>query len=210
MTSARRAGLRAVLQRSRRLGFLGPGSLRVQEDHALGFAVGLTVLPERFLDLGSGGGVPGLVLAMHWPASEGVLLDASERRCAFLTEVIDELGLADRMTVVRARAEAAGRRRDLRAAADIVVARGFGPPAATAECGAPFLAVGGRLLVSEPPEGAAVEGTARWSAEGLARLGLAVDREWAEPYHYRSFRLERSCPETYPRRDGVPAKRPLF
>jgi 16S rRNA (guanine527-N7)-methyltransferase len=210
------AAVEAVLERSRRLGFLGPGSLRVQVEHALGFAVGLPAPPGRFVDLGSGGGVPGLVLAGHWPEAEGVLVDASERRCAFLADAIEELGVGARVWVARARAELAGRRTDLRGRADAVVARGFGPPAVTAECGAPFLAAGGRLVVSEPPDagsGAAdvAPGRAdRWPPSGLELLGLVADREWSEPYHYRSFRLDRPCPDTYPRRDGVPAKRPLF
>jgi 16S rRNA (guanine527-N7)-methyltransferase len=212
----RSAAVDRVLERSRRLGFLGPGSLRVQAEHALGFASGVPAPPGRFVDLGSGGGVPGLVLAGHWQDAEGVLVDASERRCAWLERAIDELGLSDRVWVVRARAEVAGRRTDLRGRADAVVARGFGPPAVTAECGAPFLAVGGRLVVSEPPDArdaAAAGGAApvdRWSPVGLELLGLVADAEWNVPYHYRSFRLDRPCPDTYPRRDGVPAKRPLF
>lgn len=204
--------LTSVLERSRSLGYLGPGSLRVHIEHAEGFAAGLDAAPDRFLDLGSGGGVPGLVLAALWPDSSAVLLDSSERRCAFLVEVVDDLGWAGRVEVVRARAEEAGRREALRAACALVVSRGFGPPPVTAECAAPFLRVGGRLVVSEPPADA--DGgpgpTDRWPPEGLRVLGLVPDREWTEPFHYRSFRLESPCPDVYPRRVGVPAKRPLF
>ena len=88
-------------------------------------------------------------------------------------------------------------------------------PAVTAECAAPFLVVGGHLVVSEPPgdDDEAPGGSPpspRWPAEGLARVGLAPATAWTEPFHYRSFVLERPCPEEFPRRDGVPAKRPLF
>jgi len=202
-----------ILERSRRLGFLGPGSVRVHRRHAAGFARGVPA-PGRFLDLGSGGGVPGLVLALLWPQSTGVLLDAGERRCAFLQEAVRTLEIHERVRVVRGRAEEVGRHAELRAAFDLVVARSFGPPAVTAECGAPFLRVGGHLVVSEPPGetagGDGGERTTRWPAEGLAVLGLAPDRTWHEPYHYRSLVQERLCPDRYPRRVGVPAKRPLF
>lgn len=216
MTSASESALHTVLERSRSLRFIGPGSVRVHAGHARGFAAGIDRAPERFLDLGSGGGVPGLVLAGLWGDSEAVLLDASARRCAYLVEAIDELGYTDRVTVVRARAEDGARREDLRATFDLVVSRGFGPPPVTAECGAPFLTVGGRLVVSEPPASPDADadaddaGATRWPAAGLARLGLAMERAWSEPFHYRSFVLERPCPDEYPRRDGVPAKHPLF
>lgn len=214
MTPSQDATLLTILERSRSRGFLGPGSLRVQRDHALGFAAGSERPPGRFLDLGSGGGVPGLVLVAHWPAAHAVLLDASARRCAFLTEAAGALGCAGRVTVLRARAEEAGRRDDLRGQFDTVVARGFGSPSVTAECAAPFLVLNGTLIVSEPPGGDDDQGgrggPGRWSTAGLAMLGLAADRTWTTPYHYRSFVLERPCPENYPRRDGVPAKRPLF
>jgi 16S rRNA (guanine527-N7)-methyltransferase len=200
----------AILERSRRLGFLGPGSVRVHVEHALGFTRGVDAPPARLLDLGSGGGVPGLVLAVQWTETVTVLLDASERRCAFLTEAVVSLGCGDRVTVVRSRAEQAGRRDDLRGHFDAVVARGFGPPAVTAECGAPFLAVGGRLVVSEPPGSGHTIEAGRWPPAGLALVGLRADRVWDRPYHYRSFVLVRACPPAYPRRDGVPAKRPLF
>lgn len=200
----------AILERSRRLGFLGPGSVRVHVEHALGFARGIDGPPARLLDLGSGGGVPGLVLALQWTETVTVLLDASERRCAFLTEAVASLGCGDRVTVVRSRAERAGRRDDLRGQFEAVVARGFGPPAVTAECGAPFLAVDGRLVVSEPPGSGLTVDHDRWPSAGLSLVGLRADRAWDRPYHYRSFVQERPCPPVYPRRDGVPGKRPLF
>jgi 16S rRNA (guanine527-N7)-methyltransferase len=197
-----------VLERSRRLGFLGPGSLAMQVEHAEGFAAGVDDVPDRWLDLGSGGGVPGLVLAGIWTGSSAVLLDASEKRCAFLDEAVRALGWGDRVSVVRGRAEEVGRLGGMRATFDVVVARGFGPPAVTAECGAPFLALGGCLVVSEPPP--AGSGEERWPEDGLARLGLTPHRSWRLAFGYRSFLLASPCPDGFPRRVGVPAKRPLF
>ena len=203
-----------VLERSRSLGFLGPGSVRVHLDHADGFAAGFERTPRRFLDLGSGGGVPGLVLARRWPESEAVLLDARQRRCVFLRDAAQDLGLHDRVAVVWARAEDAGHRDDLRGRFDLVVARGFGAPAVTAECGAPFLRVGGTLAVSEPPPDDDADPTAetptRWARTGLARLGLVVGRSWAHGYRYQALDQVEPCPEQYARRAGIPAKRPLF
>jgi 16S rRNA (guanine527-N7)-methyltransferase len=202
-----------VLERSRSLGFLGPGSVRVHLDHAAGFAAGIERAPLRFLDLGSGGGVPGLVLARRWPESRVVLLDARERRCAFLREAAQDLRLGERVAVLWARAEEAGHRDDLRRRFDLVVARGFGPPAVTAECGAPFLEVGGTLAVSEPPlddDAVAVTDRARWAPAGLARLGLAEGRSWTDGYRYQALDQIEPCPQQYARRAGIPAKRPLF
>jgi 16S rRNA (guanine527-N7)-methyltransferase len=206
------ARLIEVLERSRGLGFLGPGSVEVHADHAAGFAAGIEP-PVHFLDLGSGGGVPGLVLARRWPESRAVLLDARERRCGFLREAVRELDLAERVVVVWGRAEDAGHRDYLRGAFDLVVARGFGPPAVTAECGAPFLRVGGTLAVSEPPEDGdtgASRASDRWGAAGLARLGLVLGRSWADGYRYQALDQVEPCPPRYARNPGVPAKRPLF
>jgi 16S rRNA (guanine527-N7)-methyltransferase len=203
-----------VLERSRSLGFLGPGSVRVHVDHADGFAAGIEPAPTWFLDLGSGGGVPGLVLAQRWPESRAVLLDARERRCAFLRHAAQELHLGERVAVVCARAEEAGHRDDLRGGFDLVVARGFGPPAVTAECAAPFLRVGGILAVSEPPEDADAfvpsDVSVRWSTTGLARLGLAPGQSWTEGYRYQALDQVEPCPSRYSRKPGIPAKRPLF
>lgn len=197
--------LAEVVARAREHGFVGRGSVAQAIEHARGFALGLPRPPQRLLDLGSGGGLPGLVLALHWTEAEMTLLDAGKRRCGFLREAVAHVGCADRVTVVEARAEEAGRLPELRGHYDAVTARGFGRPAVTAECAAPFLEVGGRLVVSEPPEA-----EDRWPADGLALVGLEPSGAWTAPYHYRSFVQASPCPARYPRRTGIPAKRPLF
>lgn len=156
------------------------------------------------LDLGSGAGVPGLVLAYERSDSAWVLLDASATKTAFLTEAVATLGLADRVVVVTGRAEDIGRRTEHRGAYAVVVARSFARPAVLAECAAPLLEVGGILLVSEPPE----QGQ-RWPSE-VSGLGLSVlDGDGASP-QLAILRQEQLCPERFPRRVGIPAKRPLW
>lgn len=204
-----RAQVIAELERGRELGFLGPGPVDSHIDHAFGFADGNHPAPGSALDLGSGGGVPGLVLAtLVWPTSSWVLLDSAERRCAYLVEAADRLGLSDRVSVVRERAEIAGRDDELRAAFDLVVARSFGPPAVSAECAAPFLRVGGRFVMSEPPVDDPPD---RWPATGVAQLGLRRTESPPETrFHFAAFTQHELCPDRYPRRTGLPAKRPLF
>jgi 16S rRNA (guanine527-N7)-methyltransferase len=176
-------------------------------EHAEALVAVLGFPKRSFLDLGSGGGLPGLVLALRWPESRGVLLDAGRRRGEHLETACAELGLADRVTVVRARAEEAGRDRRWRGSVDLVVARGFGSPAVTAECAVGFLRAGGRLVVSEPPGG----DPTRWDPSGLARLGF----EGPEILHghgatVAAFVLPAPADERWPRRTGVPAHRPLW
>lgn len=202
------ASLEAVLEEAKELGFLGPGPVEGHIEHAKGFlqVVG-EVPPTRAVDLGSGGGVPGLVLALAWPQTRMALLDSSERRTLFLARAAIELDVADRVVVARARAEDAGRDPDWRGRADLVVARSFGAPAVTAECAAPLLCLGGRLIVSEPPE----EGASRWPPEAVAQLGLRPAARFEQAFcRFQVLRQDELCPQDFPRRAGVPEKRPLF
>lgn len=201
-------GLEKVLEEARALGFLGPGPVAGHIEHAAGFlrAVGEPP-PTHVIDLGSGGGLPGLVVARAWPDSRVALLDSNERRSAFLTRAVLALGLDGRVSVAHSRAEDAGRDPAWRGRADLVVARSFGPPAVTAECAAPLLAVGGRLVVSEPPDGT----PERWPEGPLSELGLRPIGRLEQAFsRFQILRQESACPEPFPRRVGVPTKRPLF
>jgi 16S rRNA (guanine527-N7)-methyltransferase len=205
--------VRGVLARAFELGFLGSMPIDDQIDHALGFVAvveaGLGRAPANVIDLGTGGGVPGIVLVACWPDARVVLMDASQRRTDFLKETTDGWPIARHAEVVRGRAEELGRRDDLREQFEVVTARSFGAPALTAECGSAFLSPGGLMVVSEPPEEMTQD---RWPATGLASVGLAplqrvrvVDR-----FGYQVIRKVEGVGDRYPRRVGIPAKRPLF
>ncbi len=212
--AADRSRLVAVLERSQELGFLGPGPVTDHIERALhAVDVILPLAPDEpgravhIMDLGSGGGLPGLPLCLALPASwHWILLDGSVTRTRFLAEAVEELDLAGRVTVVTARAEEAGRRADLRGSLDLVVARSFGAPAVTAECSAGFLRPAGHLVVAEPPGG----DPTRWPVEGLAPLGLEPVVLHQGPTTFQVIAARTPCPDRYPRRVGVPAKRPLF
>jgi 16S rRNA (guanine527-N7)-methyltransferase len=168
--------------------------------------IDLPAPPAHALDLGAGAGVPGMILVLEWPETEFVWLDAAERSVEFLESAVMRLGVADRVRVIRGRAEDLGRSSAFRGSQDVVVSRSFGRPATTAECAAPFLVPGGFLVVSEPPS----ESGDRWDPDGLAMLGLELLGRFSEAANYQVLRQAQFCPEAFPRRSGRPGKRPLF
>lgn len=161
------------------------------------------------LDLGTGGGLPGLVLATYRPEFDLTMLEARQRACRFLREAVATLELT-RVTVVEARAEDAARRPDLRESFDAVVARSFGPPAVTAECAVGFLRPGGRLVVSEPPGDEERDTADRWPDPGLTELGLSTPAAGGGPGASFVLMEKTRADDRWPRRVGVPAKRPLW
>lgn len=203
MDPVRQRTLLEQLERGRSLGFLGPGDVVAHVAHAQGFLDAIAGVRGRVIDLGSGGGVPGLVIAVSRADLEVVLIDASAKRCRFLESAVAALGLAS-TRVVEGRAEVVGRG-PLRGSAAAVVARSFGAPPVTAECAAPLLQVGGLLVVSEPPDDAG-----RWPAAALRGLGLSVGRRTETTPVMQVLEQTEPCPDRFPRRNGMPAKRPLF
>jgi 16S rRNA (guanine527-N7)-methyltransferase len=155
-------------------------------------------------DLGSGAGIPGLAIAINDADARVALVDSMAKRCAFLEEAVGALDLSDRVSVRCTRAEDLARVQ--REHFDGVVARSFGPPPVTAEIAAGLIRIGGALIASSAPAG-----ESRWNPEVLERLGFGppeiVVREG------RSFIVvgkTAACPERFPRRAGMPAKRPLW
>jgi len=200
-----------VLERARTVGSLGPGPVGTHLRHADGFGAAaeaaLGRVPATFADLGTGGGVPGLVLGLRWTGARGSLIDANQRRGAALREAVLVLDIGDRVEVVEERAEVLGRPGPLREHFEVVTARSFAEPAVTAEIAAGLVAVGGVLVVSEPPDPA----VDRWSVPGLADLGFGpaapVERSEA---HFVVVRKTSEAPERFPRGVGRAAKRPLW
>lgn len=191
-----------ALERARRLGVLGPGPVAEHLRHARRFVDALVEVQGSVLDLGSGGGLPGLVVAWDRPDLAVTLLDAQEKRVDLLQAAVDGLELGTRVSVVQGRAEVLAHQTSLRHRFAAVTARSFGPPAVVAECAVGFLATDADLLVSEPPDR-----PDRWDAAGLDLLGLE-QRPTVEGL--ARFHAVRVCADQYPRRVGIPAKRPLF
>jgi 16S rRNA (guanine527-N7)-methyltransferase len=194
------ATLVVVLAEATRLGHLGGDSVEAHLEHGRRFLAALPDDTGRVLDLGSGGGIPGLVLAVERPDWQIVLLDRREQRTDFLRRAVGRLGISN-VEVVTGEASTLARAGEHRGSYDAVVARSFGPPAATAEAAAGFLRLGGVLVVSEPPDA----GVGRWPAEAMAKLGLATDRLGIDGLV--RFRAVAVCPGEFPRRRLRP---PLF
>jgi 16S rRNA (guanine527-N7)-methyltransferase len=135
-------------------------------------------------------------------------LEAAARRCEFLREAIRSLGLEARLEVAEGRAEILAREPALTGTFDLVTARSFGRPGVTAECAARLLSDSGLLLVADPPIDQ-VPVASRWPAGGLEQLGLRLQDHLEAPA-VAVIAREGSCPDRYPRRSGVPEKRPIF
>jgi 16S rRNA (guanine527-N7)-methyltransferase len=180
-------------------------------DSLSGLEIEVLASASRIADLGSGAGLPGLVLAACLPATRFELIESVTRKCEFLREAIERMGLGN-AAVVCGRSEewSAGEGRE---AYELVTARAVGGLATLAELASPLLAEGGVL--------AAWKGAR--SQEEEAELARATDRLAIEPIEVRSVRpyegsrdrhihlLRKNgpTPNDLPRRPGVAAKRPF-
>ena len=157
---------------------------------------------KKVLDIGSGGGFPGLVVALVCPSAEVTVLDATAKKFIFLKEVCKELGLAN-VSFVNGRIEDRPVPPD---SFDIATARGFAALPIFLECAAPYVKVGGTVLAMK---GASYE--EEWKeAEALSRtLGLKlvrVDLEELPNAGKRAnlvFEKRKPTPGRYPRRWDV-------
>ncbi|KJF17179.1 RsmG family class I SAM-dependent methyltransferase [Acidithrix ferrooxidans] len=125
------------------------------------------------LDLGSGVGIPGLLMALLDDALFVTLVDGMAKRSALASRYSIEFALADRLIARNGRAEELG---DVLGRFDCVVARCFGAPPILAEIASGFIRPGGILLASEPPTPTDAQGVdnTRWSLAGLSKLGFGV------------------------------------
>jgi 16S rRNA (guanine527-N7)-methyltransferase len=169
------------------------------------------LIREPYIDVGSGGGFPGIPLAIATGFAT-TLLEATAKKARFLSEIVEELGL--RANVVTARAEDAARDPELRGVFASATARAVSSAPAVLELTIPFLRVGGvavlqRGKLDERERTAANDAALVLGAEiTLERAGSPFAAEPDE----RRILLVRKVAETgqrFPRRAGIPAKRPL-
>lgn len=162
------------------------------------------------VDVGSGGGFPGLVVAIVREDWDVALVESLEKRAALLSEMATALGLTN-VTVHAARAEQAGRG-PLRDSAGLVTARAVAELRELLEYTAPFAAPGGVLAL---PKGSGLPAEVDAAATAMEELAVAEpmtvamrEEVSATPWTFLA-RKRGATPGRYPRRPGIPAKRPL-
>ena len=164
---------------------------------------------QTLVDVGSGGGLPGLPLKIARPDLAVTLVEADQAKAAFLVGACAELGLRD-VDVLARRAEDVGRDAQYREKFDVAVARALAPMPVLVELCLPLVRVGGRLLAQKT------------SAEDVAAAQNAIDMLGGSPASVVAapssargsgtvviVHKVRPTPAGYPRRTGVPARRPL-
>jgi 16S rRNA (guanine527-N7)-methyltransferase len=146
-------------------GLIGPREVpRLWDRHLLNCAVVADLVPRpcrTLVDIGSGAGLPGVVLAMMLPRVEVILLEPMERRCQFLAECVTALGLPN-ATVLRGRAE------DVALQADVATARAVAPLYRLAELAVAVVRPGGMVLAIK---GRSAEDELKHAESALRRVG---------------------------------------
>ncbi len=167
---------------------------------------------QLLIDVGSGAGFPGLPLKIIYPDLRLRLLESVGKKRDFLQTAIDALCLADAQ-VMGGRAEDAGQNRVQREAYDWAVARAVARLGTLVEYLLPLVRVGGYVLAQKGRQAAVELGEAE---KGIALLGGGVPQliplqlaGQAEPSYLVLIEKIKPTPDQYPRRAGVPAKRPL-
>ena len=167
-------------------------------------------LPRSIVDVGSGGGFPGIVMACVAPGVRFALVEPLQKRARLLESIAAELEL-ENVQVFAQRAEEAGRG-PLRARSEVVVARAVAALPVLLEYTIPLTAVGGLVVL---PKGSGLELELEQAHSAMARLGcrcidtIPMRPEISETLTLALFRKDRGTPAAYPRRPGHPAKNPL-
>lgn len=165
---------------------------------------------ESLADIGSGGGFPGMVIASVLPATTVHLVEPLGKRARLLAAMASAIGL-ENVTVHQMRAEEAGRTL-LRDSCDVVTARAVAGLSELLEYTAPLCSPGGRIVL---PKGSGFEVEFAAAQGALSALGCelaeceAMRPEISETLVVATFGRLGPTPPAYPRRPGIPAKRPL-
>ncbi len=165
---------------------------------------------ETIIDVGTGGGFPGVPLAALCPEKRFVLADSLAKRLRVIDAVANESGITN-ITTVHGRAEDLGRNPDYRETFDVCVSRAVASLPVLLEYCLPFVKVGGTFIAYKGPE---AEEEIKISSAALKKLGGKIDRVVDESDGTYSHNLivitkSSSTPKAYPRKAGTPSKTPL-
>lgn len=166
----------------------------------------------RLLDVGTGAGFPGVPLKIARESISLFLLDSVGKKTRFLEQLALDLGLED-VTVLTGRAETLARCEILRESFDVVVARAVAPLSSLLELTLPFCRVGGRTVAQKISSYESEPGDYRRALSELGGVFLheapVLVEALAQDRRLLLFEKTGPTPEKYPRRPGIPLKRPL-
>jgi 16S rRNA (guanine527-N7)-methyltransferase len=163
------------------------------------------------LDVGTGAGVPGIPLKILLPQVRLVLLESVAKKTAFLQHIVNCLDL-DHVEVLTGRAEDIAHQENYRERFDLVVSRAVGRLSTIAELTLPFCREGGLFIA---PKKGQIEEELSQATKAIGTLGgrlkevEKVELELLEQRYLVIVEKVSPTPQHYPRRAGVPAKRPL-
>ncbi len=163
----------------------------------------------NFVDIGAGAGFPGIPLKIAFPGLSGLLVEATARKVEFLRNVADILELTD-MEARHARAETLGRREDFREGFDLALARAVAPMPALAELTLPFCAVGGVAALHKTRAASEEIASAHRAIETMGGRIREIADAGGDSKVLVVIDKVRETPANYPRRPGIPSKRPLL
>ncbi|MCX7766719.1 MAG: 16S rRNA (guanine(527)-N(7))-methyltransferase RsmG [Candidatus Sumerlaeia bacterium] len=171
-----------------------------------------TLQNKNLLDAGSGAGLPGIVLHIFFPSARTVLVESRQKKCQFLQEVITKLQL-QQISVIQKRLENLAHEPEFREQFEVVVARALGKLAVAAELCLPFVTAGG-FFVAYKSRNYQPELTSARTVVNSLGAELCAIREFTLPGTEIArallyFRKIAHTPDKYPRRAGIPQKRPL-
>ena len=166
----------------------------------------------KMIDVGTGAGFPGMVLALACPGLQVTLLDAQKKRLDFLQEVKEKTD-AKNVLLIHGRAEEYARKKDYREKFDFAAARAVAPLNTLCEYLLPFLRIGGTALCWKGPSVMNEIVPGRNASEilgGSLEMPLSCPVEGRDWKHLiLPVRKIRKTPEQYPRKAGTPKTKPL-
>lgn len=165
---AKFAALKPFLLEAQRVGAISDAPIDEIITHALWFAKAIPETAQLVADLGSGAGVPGLIVAIEHPELSLVLVDRRAGRTDSLTRAVLALNLSNRVDVLCAEIDSMGHNAKYAKSFDAAISRGLGPPNETLRLSRNLVKTGGVVVISEPPPTV----KSRWVAEEIAKLGL--------------------------------------